>query len=195
MRYDSNYVQELVGVSLQNTEEEIRFFEENIVVKEYQKGAYIIRKGQFVNAGYALLKGCVREFWLLKGEEITAAFYTPGDVFYDELGNTERRGSAVNWVCLTDAEVTVFSKEVEREMYRRFPRLESMCRLQTEHRYGIYKIAMNTHMTSSPEERYAELQRSKPEVLQYAPQYHIASYIGVKPESLSRIRKRLSQQK
>ena len=54
---------------------------------------------------------------------------------------------------------------------------------------------MHNYLNSSPEERYEELQRSKPEVLQAAPQYQIASYIGIKPESLSRIRKRLAQRK
>lgn len=195
MKYDREYVQDLVGVYFQNTEEELRFFEEHILLTTYQKGDYIIKEGQKINAGYTLLKGCVREFSHSGSGEITSAFYTTGDVFYDELAYTERRASTFNWICLTDAEATVFPKDVEAEMYRRFPRLESMCRTQTERQFGIYKIAMHNYLNSSPEERYEELRRNKPEVLQSAPQYQIASYIGIKPESLSRIRKRLAESK
>ena len=100
MKYDSKYVQDSVDVSFQNTEEELRFFEEHILLKEYQKGDYIIKEGQLINAGYTLLKGCVREYRLADGEEITSAFYTPGDIFYDELAYTEQRASTLNWVCV-----------------------------------------------------------------------------------------------
>lgn len=49
-----------------------------------------------------------------------------------------------------------------------------------------------SYMTDSPEIRYQKLLEHRPDILQRVPQYQIASYIGVKPESLSRIRKRLA---
>jgi CRP-like cAMP-binding protein len=52
---------------------------------------------------------------------------------------------------------------------------------------------LSSFLTQTPELRYINLQKSRPDILQRVSQYHIASYIGVKPESLSRIRKRLAE--
>jgi len=48
-------------------------------------------------------------------------------------------------------------------------------------------------MTSTPTERYLQLREKKPELLDRVPQYQLASFIGVKPETLSRIRKKISK--
>jgi hypothetical protein len=50
---------------------------------------------------------------------------------------------------------------------------------------------MTSYQTDSPEQRYLKLLKSRPDLFQRVSQYHMASYIGVKPESLSRIRKRI----
>ncbi|CAM4517670.1 cyclic nucleotide-binding domain-containing protein [Corallococcus exiguus] len=49
-----------------------------------------------------------------------------------------------------------------------------------------------SYLTDTPEQRYLKLTRTRPDLLQRIPQYQLASYIGVKPESLSRIRKRIA---
>jgi CRP-like cAMP-binding protein len=58
--------------------------------------------------------------------------------------------------------------------------------------FAEQKEALASYYTDSPEQRYLKLLKAKPELVQRIPQYHLASYIGVKPESLSRIKKRLA---
>lgn len=174
-----------------NTPEEKDFFAENIGVKRVKKGELLLKEGQFTKASYHLFKGCIREFYLRDGEEKTVAFYTVGDSLTDNGDNVHRGPSEVSWECVTECIISVFPFAVEKEMYRLFPRLESLCRIEIEKQYSNYKSAVNSYLASSPEERYENLIKTKPELFQIVPLYHIASYLGVKPESLSRIRGRL----
>ena len=58
--------------------------------------------------------------------------------------------------------------------------------------FAEQKEALASYYTDSPEQRYRKLLKTRPELVQRVPQYHMASYIGVKPESLSCIRKRIA---
>lgn len=174
-----------------NTQEEKDYFAEKIIVKKVKKGELLLRQGQFLKSSYHLFKGCIREYYLNDGEEKTVSFYTAGDSLSDEPNKADRVPSAVSWECVSDCIISVFTFEVEKEMFRKFPRLESMCRIETEKQYSTFKTEINNYISSSPSERYENLMKTKPEIFQFVPQYHIASYLGVKPESLSRIRNRL----
>lgn len=177
--------------SNENTQEEKDFFREWIDIVRVKKSTLLLREGQFINTSYYLYKGCIREYYLRDGEEKTVAFYTAGDIIADGGSKLNNARSSVNWECVCESIVSVYPVSVEKEMYRRFPRLESMCRIETEKQYSNYKTAMNTYLSTSPVERYENLVKTKPEIFQLVPLYHIASYLGVKPESLSRIRNRL----
>ncbi|WP_316790069.1 Crp/Fnr family transcriptional regulator [Pedobacter frigoris] len=174
-----------------NTQEEKDFFADKILVKKVKKGEFILREGQFLKASYHLFKGCIREYYLKDGEEKTVEFYTAGDSLTVDVNNAHRLPSAVSWECVSECIISIFTFEVEKEMFLRFPRLESMCRMEIEKQYSNYKTEVNNFLSSSPEERYENLIKTKPELFQFVPLYHIASYLGVKPESLSRIRGRL----
>lgn len=175
--------------STENTPEEKDFFAENIPVKRVKKGMFLIKEGQMLKASYHIFKGCIREFYYKDGEEKTVAFYTAGDSLSDD-GN-KLTPSKVNWECASECIISIFTFEVEKEMYNRFPRLESYCRMGVEKQYSEYKDTVNNYLSSSPEERYENLLSTKPELFQLVPLYQIASYLGIKPESLSRIRSRL----
>lgn len=174
-----------------NTQEEKDFFRKWIEVRRIKKGVLLLKEGQFINTSYYVFKGCIREYYLKDGEEKTVAFYTAGDIVMDGGTKLDNARSSVNWECVCESIVSVFPLSVEKEMYKRFPRLESFCRIETERQYSKYKQAVNTYLSSSPLERYESLVNTRPEIFQLVPLYHIASYLGVKPESLSRIRNRL----
>jgi len=84
------------------------------------------------------------------------------------------------------------SLEKTKEMYRRFPRFEKMCRIKSEEDITKFQEKFSRYISSSPEERYVHLLETRPELIDRVPQYHLATYLGMKPESLSRIRKRLA---
>lgn len=175
------------------TQEEKDFFAAKIIVKKIKKGEIIAREGQYMKNSYHLFKGCIREYYLKDGEEKTVGFYTVGDSLSNDETNANHVPSAVSWECVCECIISIYPFEVELEMYKRFPRLESMCRIETSKQYADYKTVVTNYLSSDPSERYENLMKTKPEIFQLVPLYHIASYIGVKPESLSRIRNRLSK--
>ena len=76
-------------------------------------------------------------------------------------------------------------------MIAEFPELEPIIRSEMEKNAGDAQDEMAAFITSSPEERYRNLLENRPELLNRVPLHQIASYLGMKPESLSRIRKRI----
>ncbi len=76
-------------------------------------------------------------------------------------------------------------------MFQVFPHFESICRVAVEDELGKNQEKLASYIIKSPEERYLELLETRPDLLDRVPQYQLASYLGIKPESLSRIRKRI----
>lgn len=87
----------------------------------------------------------------------------------------------------------VVSNEKEaQKIFKLFPRFETISRAVIEDYFSKQKNLHTSFLTDTPEQRYLKLMQLRPDLFQRVPQYQIASYIGVKPESLSRIRKKLA---
>ena len=80
-------------------------------------------------------------------------------------------------------------------MISKFPKLEPIIRSEMEKNAGKAQEEHSFFITSSPEERYINLIENKSELLNRVPQHQIASFLGIKPESLSRLRKRILTKK
>ena len=77
------------------------------------------------------------------------------------------------------------------KLYQNYPQLIELAHILIEAERSKYQEMLISYITDSPEQRYNNLVKYRPELIQRVPQHHLASYIGVKPESLSRIRKRI----
>jgi len=164
---------------------------ELMIVRSFRKGALILREGQVSTNCYTILEGCIRQYYLIDGEERTTFFYTEGQTIYAQRGSNKKTPAKHYLACVEDTTITMMTQEDENELFRRFPRFERLSRMALEEELGNYQEMLAAFMTSSPEERYLRLLKNKPELLDRVPHYHLASYLGVKPESLSRIRKRI----
>lgn len=164
-----------------------------VEIRPFRKGSFLLQEGQYPKACYHNIKGCVRQFYLKGGEEKTTFFYLENQSI--SSASSTLAGAPVNYYleCTEDTLMAVMSHEKEEELFSRFPRLEKLCRYGLERQVAWYQQLLATYMTTSPEERYLNLLRDQPQLLDRVPQYQLASYLGVKPESLSRIRKRILQ--
>jgi CRP-like cAMP-binding protein len=79
------------------------------------------------------------------------------------------------------------------KLLEQIPKLELLARLVMEEELSIYQEIIASLITLSPQERYNKLIKKDPKLVQRIPQYYLATYLGITPESLSRIRKRIKE--
>ena len=137
------------------------------------------------------MQGCVRQYSLIDGEEKTTNFFTEGQWIISMTGMTQHAAASYYLVCVEDCELVAGNEQVAQELFKKFPRFETISRVVMEAAFAEQHRLMMSYLTDSPEQRYLKLLDSRPDIFQRVPQYQLASYIGVKPESLSRIRKRI----
>jgi CRP-like cAMP-binding protein len=85
-----------------------------------------------------------------------------------------------------------FDKSMFEMLFEEVPQLERIGQIATEDELITCQKMIASFITQSPEERYVKLIDTRPELFQRVPQQYIASYIGVSPETLSRIKKRVA---
>jgi CRP-like cAMP-binding protein len=163
---------------------------ESAFFKFYKKGHLLLREGDFSNECYFILDGCIRSYFLKDGEEKTIEFYTEEQVV--NPANTGKSIPSEYYLeCIEDTVVNISNPGREKEMYQKYPELESLSRVIAEAMLIKQQASFTTFKSSNPEERYLNMLETRPDLLQRASQHQIASYLGIRPESLSRIRKRL----
>lgn len=174
------------------TPEEAAAIAETMNIQHYKKGTVLLKEGQVSTEAYFVLEGCVRQYYLVDGEEKTNNFFTEEQWVISITSMSQHVPSGHFMECCLDSTLVVGNRKKEEYLYERFPKLESVSRKVMEKVFAEQQEIMASYATDTPEQRYLKLMKSRPDLFQKIPQYHIASYIGVKPESLSRIRKRIA---
>jgi CRP-like cAMP-binding protein len=173
--------------------------EKNIIVSlnlfhSFKKGSLLLEEGQTTNESFFILKGCVRTYYMVDGEEKTTAFYTELEsVIPHSVIN--KAPSEYYISCLEDSLLLISNTDLENEVNQKFPRFETLCRLMSEERFMKQQMDFDAFKTSSPEQRYLNLLQHRPDVVQRVPQHQLASFLGIKPQSLSRLRARIVEKK
>jgi CRP-like cAMP-binding protein len=165
---------------------------ESSLVQNFPRGAVLLRAGDHPGNAWFILKGCIRSYILKNGEDKTIDFFIEEETVLP-MGYGKDVLSAHFLECLEDTVAVVGSPDQEKKMLSEYPQLKSVCLAMTELMAEKLRESLARYKTTTPEERYRDMIKKRPDLLQRIPQYQIASYLGVKPESLSRIRKRLSR--
>lgn len=172
------------------TEEEKNAVVSLDIFRSVKKGTTLLKEGQKSKDSYFVLKGCIRTYYVLGSEEKTTAFYTEMEVLTPPCV-ISKTPSEYYVSCIEDSLLTVSNSDIEVEVNRKFPKFEILCRLLSEELLARQRIDFDEFKTSSPEQRYLNLLRSRPDLIQRVPQHQLASYLGIKPQSLSRLRARI----
>jgi CRP-like cAMP-binding protein len=164
-------------------------FHKRIVRQVRKKGSFYLSEGQTSSGLFIIEKGLVRMFYQKGDKEINSLFALENDVvtstrtFFFELPSKE------NIQFLEDSIIYSISRRDLYELCKLYPEINTIERLATE----TYSLALEDRIfslqTLTATERYEELVRDIPQILQRVSLGHIASYLGVTIETISRIRK------
>lgn len=159
-----------------------------------KKGTILLKEGQNSKESYFVLKGCIRTYYLIDGEEKTTAFYTEMDALTPHCV-INKAPSEYFISCVEDSILTISNTDMEMEINSKFPKFELMCRKLSEQLLVKQQMDFDEFKTSSPEQRYLNLLQKRPDLVQRVPQHQLASYLGIKPQSLSRLRARIIEKR
>ncbi len=159
-----------------------------------KKGTVLLKEGQNSKESYFVLKGCIRTYYIIDGEEKTTAFYTELNAFTPNCV-VNKIPSDYFISCVEDCILLVSNADMGAEINAKFPKFDIMCRMLSEELLAKQQIDFDEFKTSSPEQRYLNLLQKRPDLIQRVPQHQLASYLGIKPQSLSRLRARILEKK
>jgi len=174
------------------TEEEKNVILSLNLFRSVKKGTILLKEGQLSKNSYFVLQGCIRAYYVIDNEEKTTAFYTEMEALTPPCVITQTP-SEYYVSCVEDTILTISNTDMEAEVNSKFPRFEALCRTFAEEILAKQTIDFDAFKTSSPEQRYLNLLEKRPDLIQRVPQYQLASYLGMKPESLSRVRARIAE--
>jgi len=178
---------------LKLTEAEKEALHTQVRVQSFSKGQLLLEKGDVSTAFFFIIKGCVRLYYTVEGEEITSIFYLENQMVSSYKSYIRQEPATHSLQCIEDAEIAVFDQKTAYYFLAHFPRFEALARMIMEDELALYQDSLASFVIHKPEQRYLHLLETQPELIARVPQHALARLIGVTPESLSRIRKRLQE--
>lgn len=174
------------------SEAELEAITTDVPIEEFKKGTILLHQGEAPEKCYFVLKGCIRQSAVDEtGRETTFNFFTEEQGVTIFNRHTLDKASKYSLSCLEDCVLVVGDLSIEQQMYDTYSGLESMIRKMVEENIGEINDDFAVFVASRPEERYKALLEKRPDLIHRVPQHQLASFLGITPESLSRIKRRL----
>lgn len=161
-------------------------------VDSYQKGSILLKAGEQEKQLRFLNKGIIREYYATPEKETNINFFTSPQFITDLTSFNNDTTTKKYQESLSDVELLCIDRRAFRELLKKYECGKSFIDLSFRKLLKHKELLEYNRITKTPDELYKELFIYKPNWLEKVPQYHIASYLGITPETLSRIRKRIS---
>lgn len=163
--------------------------ESSITFKSYKKGHFLVSEGEKEDKIYFLVSGISRNFFVRNDKEFTIDFHFEGDFVTGYYSLITGDPSLITVELITDAQVAIMPFSLIKEGYATSVKAANLGRVIAEMQYVKRLKKEMDLMAMNAEERYLKLMNFRPELSKKISVKHISSYLGIQPESLSRIRK------
>lgn len=176
------------------TKKEIEFFTSLLHSKSIESGAFLLREGDVCRYESFITKGCFKAYYLDEnGIEHIIDFLIEewwADDLYSFFAGT---AATTNIKAIENADVIQISKSNLELLYQKIPKFERFFRILFQHAYISQRVQINSILSASAEERYISFLKKKPYAEKRFSQKDIASYLGITPQFLSTLKKKMGQ--
>lgn len=180
-------------ITLDKSEQD--YFITKLQLMECNKKELVLQEGKVCKYAYFINNGCFRYYYNIDGQENTAQFFFENGWYTDYDSFLTGKPTNQNIETLEKTQLLLLSANDLQQLYLKIPKFERFGRLMAENAFLGIRQRSEMLENQTAEERYLNLMKERPKVFERIPQHYIASYLGIKPPSLSRIRKRLLHNK
>lgn len=174
------------------SEPELEALEDCLSIRQVPKGDFLVEAGQVCKYVSFLNKGLARLYYTVDGKDISIGFVGEGEYTSEYESFLTRKPAMQNIEALTDVESVDLGIDDMQRLYRQYPVFQEFGRKIAEMLFIMLNQRNTALLALTPEDRYRNMIAANSGLLQQVPQYMLASFIGVTPEHLSRIRKKMS---
>lgn len=175
-------------------EEEFAHGANFFIPKKIRKTHFLLQAGEVCRHMAFINKGCLRFYSIdAEGEEHVVQFAIEDWWITDPYSYLTGEPSSYNIDALEDSNLFLLDKAFYEKLMLDIPKFERFFRVLLENKYIASQRRITAALSASAEERYLNFIKTYPAFAQRIPQRHIASYLGITPQSLSRLRKELSE--
>ena len=176
------------------TEDYCKLFSELLFIKTFDKKDLLVEEGRNCNHVYFITAGsCYSYMTDEKGEDHAIQFALEGYWITDQFSFFSGKKAIYNVKALETVKALVLNKDNFQKACDHIPSLDRYFRILIQNAFVALQYRLAKTNSETAEQRYAEFAKTYPQFIQRIPQYLIASYLGIKPQSLSRIRKEIAE--
>jgi len=174
-------------------EEQIKAY---LTPKKIRKRQYLLQEGEVCKFISFVEKGALRAYSVdTNSNEHIIQFAIEGWTISDLFSFLTQEPATYNIDALEDAELAVITKTAHEELLTSQPKYESYIRMLITGAYIALQRRLTSNISMPADERYNRFTETYPDIAQRVPQHMIASYMGLTPETLSRVRKKIANRK
>lgn len=165
-------------------------FQDLFVDIEIPSKTVLLHDGEVSRQIFNIKKGCLRQWFNKDGKDITVQFYFEGQSVASIDSFLNKQPSIFTIESIEPCTINSIDKETFDKLNELYPEFKERLQDYLFQRFRNYAQLFLSHIKDSPRERYEDLVKKRPDIIKRVPQHYIASYLGITPISLSRIRNR-----
>jgi CRP/FNR family cyclic AMP-dependent transcriptional regulator len=171
------------------SKEDLSIFNSLLKPLSVKKKTHLLQAGEVCNFEGFINKGCIMTYLLNEEGKETVLYFSVEDWWVSDMCSFNEQSKSEFYIqAMEDCELLILTPETKEELLFKVPKFERVFRLMIQKNLGVLQNRFHSTIAKPAEKRYDDFLKRYPNIPQRVSQLHIASYLGVTPEFLSKIR-------